>query len=90
MMDLLLGIQVSTITRHNHALAADRKKPLPLKSVVGSFLNDSSLAVIEAKTQNVKRINFAEKFDKKMMLEVTQVKNVNPIKYKVKFDFEAV
>jgi len=53
-------------------------------------LNDSSLAVIEAKTQNVKRINVAEKFDKKMMLEVTQAKNANLIKYKVKFDFEAV
>ena len=46
--------------------------------------------MIEAKTQNVKRINVAEKFDKKMMLEVAQVKNVNLIKYEVKFDFEAV
>ena len=67
-----------------------RKSRAASEQPVGSFLNDSSLAVIEAKTQNVKRINFAEKFDKKMMLEVTQVKNVNPIKYKVKFDFEAV
>ena len=46
--------------------------------------------MIEAKTQNVKRINVAEKFDKKKMLEVAQVKNVNLIKYEVKFDFEAV
>jgi hypothetical protein len=36
--------------------------------------------VIEAETQNVKRIKIPEEFDKKPMLEVTQVKNVNLIK----------
>ena len=44
----------------------------------------------DLETDSVRGIIVAEDFDKKLMLAVTLVNNVKLIKYKVKFDFEAV
>ena len=59
-------------------------------STLGQILSYMASIKMELKAENVRGIIVAEEFDKKLMLAVTLVNNVKLIKYKVKFDFEAV
>lgn len=96
--DGLSGREVSTeagkidiLAKDNNCLVViELKASKATYSTLGQILSYMASIKMELKAENVRGIIVADEFDKKLMLAVTLVKNVELIKYKVKFDFEAI
>ena len=96
--DGLTGREVSTEAGKIDILARDDSDLVVIElkankatyATLGQILSYMASISNELNMANVRGIIVAEDFDNKLLLAVTQVKNVRLVKYKVKFDFEVV